>query len=164
MNAQSQIIRLLLAVSLLAVFASCVESRWPLSDEKTSKIDERLIGSWKDGAVGVWTVKKSTDVKNALEVKIPDPNAPDQTPAFATTIKSKNDLSVNMSEPNAQPDEVKYEIYQYVFVDADTMELRGMNEEAIIKAIEKKQTRRKDNCDQDEKSALPGYFRQGGGC
>jgi hypothetical protein len=36
----------LLFLFLLASISGCVPSKFPLSDEKTSKIDERLIGTW----------------------------------------------------------------------------------------------------------------------
>lgn len=138
--------------SLLTVVASCVDSRNPASDEKTSKIDERLIGDWKESndSDGVWKVTKSKDVENALEVSPPDPNGPALVLAFTTTIKSKGYLSIldadkgekqkdSGKEAKKKPEEVKYEIYQYVLTDNDTLEVRGMESKVIEKAIKDKQ-------------------------
>ncbi len=130
----------LLAVVLPALAASCVESRHPLSDENTSTIDQRLIGSWTDDGGGVWRVEKSKDVKNALNVTQPDPDGPNPLPIFTTTIKEKSYLSYKDSADPAEkkPKAVGYEIYQYVFADADTVQIRGMDAAVLLKAIAEK--------------------------
>ncbi len=59
MNVLKRLLPLFLMAPLLALVTACVESKHPLSDEKTSKIDERLIGTWQDDSMGVWRVKKA---------------------------------------------------------------------------------------------------------
>jgi hypothetical protein len=142
MSAMKRVFSLFFAISLLTVVASCVDSRNPASDEKTSKIDERLIGNWKEGDnKDLWKVEKSKDVENALVVTIPDPNGSNTMPAFCTTIKSKSYLSVRDESDAKEKDRkaVKYDIYQCEFSDNDTLVVRGMYSEAIVKAIQAKQ-------------------------
>ena len=133
------------AVLLLA--GSCVESKHPLSDEKTSKIDERLIGRWKiESDQGEWAVQKSTKVPNAIEIDVPGPDA-GRVLGFVTTVKDKGYISTRdadikkRDEKTPQPDKTDstgYEIYQYVFLTADRVQCRGMVPEVIVKAIENK--------------------------
>jgi hypothetical protein len=140
MTAPRRVLSVLIAALMLSIAASCVDSRHPLSDEKTSTIDERFIGSWKYDNGDVWRVKKSADVKNAFDLKFPDPKAPATVLAFATTIKSKGYLSFRDPDADAgkRPDAGGYDIYQYVFVDKDTVQVRGMDPDVIVKAIAEK--------------------------
>jgi hypothetical protein len=142
MRISRQSATLCVVVSLLAVVASCVDSKNPLSDEKSSKIDERLIGVWRLATEDRdWKVVKSKDVKNALEVTVPGAKKPD--PMFTTTIKSNCYVSVWDHEANAKrkADTGAYSMYQYVFIDKDTVEIRHMSPEVIAKAIAAKQIR-----------------------
>lgn len=123
--------------ALLAVVGSCVESRHPLSDEKTSKIDQRLIGTWRleDDPAG-WQVKKSAQAENALELTMPDPRA-NKSLLFTITIKSKAYMTVKETDEDAKTElgAPAYAIYQYVFIDKDTVQVRGMEPKVIEQAI-----------------------------
>ena len=149
MSVGNRFLSLLFVASLLTLVASCVESGNPASNEKTSKIDQRLLGDWKDDNGDVWKVTKSKDVENGLNLKLPDPKASDRILAFSTTIGSKGYLRISDAGKEAKSNdankeakkkqESKFEIYQYVLTDDDTLEVRGMDSKAIAKAIEDKQ-------------------------
>lgn len=137
MNGPRPLPMLLSVASLLAVVASCVESRHPLSDEKTSKIDERLVGTWRfEGDPDSFSLKKSADMENALELTEADPRA-GKTLLLTTAIKSKGYVSIKapLEDAKKKPTAASYGVCQYVFVDNDTVEVRGMEPEVIEKAI-----------------------------
>jgi hypothetical protein len=128
----------LLAGALLCVIASCVESRHPLSDQNTSKIDERLIGTWLcEGDTKGWQVKKSSQMENAMEVTMPGPQASGKFSLFSTTVKSNQYMSVTDwgADAKTAPGGAGFSIYQYAFLDKDTVQLRGMEQKVIEKAI-----------------------------
>jgi hypothetical protein len=132
---------LLIVASLVAVAPSCVESRHPLSDEKTSLIDQRLIGTWRlPDDPTVWEVRKSGQVRNALEVTIKERAGTGKGLLFTTTIKSKSYLSFKEldGDPKKKPEAAGYQICQYVFSDDGTLEVRAMEPDAIVKAISDK--------------------------
>jgi hypothetical protein len=133
---------LLLSVMLLATAVSCVESRNPLSDEKTSILDERLIGDWRpegENDVGHWRRSKST--KNAIESTDGENVAAKETLLiFTTAIKSKTYLSCRyIEEPiddsRRAPPKICYTICQYEFPENDTLKVRFMDPDVIVKAI-----------------------------
>ncbi len=137
MSPARSVLLLSLVAMLLAVVGSCVESQHPLSDEKTSKIDERLIGTWHlEGDPEAWKVKKNSHAENALEVALADPRAGDAL-LFTTTIKSKGYMSMKDTDEDAKkkPGVARYQIYQYVFLDNDTVQVRGMEPKVVVKAI-----------------------------
>jgi hypothetical protein len=132
---------LLIVASLVAVAPSCVQSRHPLSDEKTSLIDQRLIGTWRPpDDPAVWQVSKSDQIKNVLEVTIKERAGTGKGLLFTTTIKSKSYLSFKELDghPKKKPDAAGYEICQYAFPDNGTLEVRAMEPDAIVKAISDK--------------------------
>ena len=137
MRITRSVVRWLLVAAIPVVAASCVESRHPLSDEKTSKIDERLIGTWQMVSdSSVWKAKRSADTKNALELEITDANATSRALLFTTTLKSKNYASTKDLGKDAQKDcKERYDIYQYRFLDNDTIEGRNMDVDVVRKAI-----------------------------
>ncbi len=138
MSLAKRLLPLFLTAPLLALVGACVESRHPLSDEKTSKIDERLIGTWQADKM-VWRVKKSADAKNALEAEIKDENGTSRALLFATTVKGKQYMTLMGLGKEAQKDRKEpYDIYQYRFVDNDTVEVRGMDGDVLRKAIAEK--------------------------
>jgi len=138
MSAMKRVFPLFLVASLLTVVASCVGSRNPASDEKTSKIDERLIGEWNVDGDSVWKATKSKDVENALDVDAPKPKGPGHVLVFATTIKSQGYLSIiNVKDKKSK--EASYLICRYEFSDNDTVNIRFMKPKALAKAIQEKQ-------------------------
>jgi hypothetical protein len=129
-------------VLLLAILSgSCVESRYPVSDEKTSKVDERLIGAWKlENDSAIWTITESANRKNGMDLEISQNGDTSRMLLFTTTIKQKNYMSIKDLDEEGQKDRKEaYDIYQYRFLDDDTVEARGMEPNAIIKAIENKE-------------------------
>jgi len=132
---------LLFAAALLSFVGSCVESKYPLSDEKTSKIDERLIGTWR-GDVGPegWQVEKSARAQNALDVTMPGTDATQKMLAFTTTIKSKRYMSVKGMDEAAKNASggAGFSVLQYAFLDKDTVQVRGMEPNVIENAIANK--------------------------
>ncbi|MGO8690881.1 MAG: hypothetical protein ACLQLG_14760 [Thermoguttaceae bacterium] len=138
MSVAKRLLPLLLTAPLLALVGACVESRHPLSDEKTSKLDERLIGTWQADKM-VCRVKKSADAKNSLEAETKDENGTSRALLFATTIKGKQYMTLFGLGKEAQKDRKEpYDIYQYRFVDNDTVEVRGMDPKVLRKAIAEK--------------------------
>ena len=82
---------------------------------------------------------------NTLEIHNSDPNAPDQMPAFATTIKSKGYVGIKSSDAKAEEAcPVTYQIYQYVFVNKDTVQVRGGDGDVWMKAISDEKASWKD--------------------
>jgi hypothetical protein len=141
MTIPKRVLPLLLVAPLLVVFASCVESKHPLSDEKTSKIDDRLIGTWQDENKTTYNVKESAGTKNCLDVRWneKDKESAGQALIFTTIIKSKSYMSMKDLGDEAQKERKgAYDLYQYRFVDNDTVEVRGMTQAALEKAIAKK--------------------------
>jgi hypothetical protein len=132
-----------IAAPLMAVAVSCVESRHPLSDEKNSIMDERLIGTWRiEDDLAIWQVKRSGDTKKALAVTIDDKsgNGTGRAILFTTTIKSKGYVSIKELDEDApkKPQADRYDIYQYVFLNNYTVQFRCMELTAISKAISDK--------------------------
>jgi hypothetical protein len=151
MKITKSVMRWFVAAAILAVAASCVESRHPLSDEKTSKIDERLIGTWQlANDSSVWKAKRSADTKNALEVEITDASGTGRAVLFATMLKSKNYASTKDLGKDAQKDRKgAYDIYQYRVLDNDTIEAWGMDAALVKKAILDKKLVGEINDDQE---------------
>ena len=139
MSLAKRLLPLFLTAPLLALVGACVESRHPLSDEKTSKIDERLIGTWQADKM-VWRVKKEPDAKNALEAEIKDENGTSQRAALRHHRQGKAIHDPNgFRQGGANKDRKEpYDIYQYRFVDNDTVEVRGMDGDVLRKAIAEK--------------------------
>jgi hypothetical protein len=137
--AAPKLVRALLVVApLLAIAGSCVESRHPLSDEKTSKIDERLIGTWGlEDDNQVWQIQRSQRTKNALDLTVADGTGKAKSIAFTTTVKSKAYMSIADfgAEAGEKLPAHRYDIFQYVFVGNDSVVVCGMDSQVISKAI-----------------------------
>ncbi len=141
MTVPKRVLPFLLVAPLMIVAVSCVDSKHPLSDEKTSKIDERLIGTWQDEDKTTWRVTKSAAAKNSLALEWKKKGQDDSGKAivFTTVIKTKNYLSIRDTTDETPKDQKEaYNIYQYRLIDNDTVELRGMRPEVLKKAIEGK--------------------------
>ena len=138
MSVAKRLLPLFLTAPLLALVGACVQSRHPLSDEKTAKIDQRLICTWQADKM-VCRVKKSADAKNALEAETKDKNGTSRALLFATTVKGKQYMTLLGLGKEAEKDRKgAYEIYQYRFFDNDTVEVRGMDSAVLRKAIAEK--------------------------
>ncbi len=143
MSIPKQVLPLCVVAPLLVFAASCVDSKNPLSDEKTSKIDERLIGTWTDQDNTVWKIAKAAKDKNSFDLALCEGDESLHYAMFTTTVKSKSYLSTTalQGEPDdaeKKPESVAYRIYQYVFVGNDTLEIRDMDPIVLIKAIDDK--------------------------
>ena len=128
---------LLLAASLVTVIA-CVASHHPLSDEKNSIVDERLIGSWVDESGDVFQVKRGDAKKNHLDVgfRTKDKEGVDKLLLFTTTLHDNRYMSVKFLDEEKQKDQQEaYFIYQYRLLDNNTLEIRTMKAQAIKNAI-----------------------------
>ena len=161
MTIPRRLLPLLIAVPLLIPIASCVESRHPVLAEISPTIDERLIGTWKPtGDLSVWQVKRSEDTKGALEITVRDACGTSTAVALTTTIKAKGYMSVKDLSEEAQGSKqaAGYEIYQYVFLDNDTVQARGMEPEAIVKAIADKKLGGEIKVTKTERKRILGLF------
>ncbi|HEV3341240.1 MAG TPA: hypothetical protein VG125_12810 [Pirellulales bacterium] len=122
----------LLLVAALTTASGCVPSEYPLSDEKTSKVDPQLVGRWvKDGrknpAVLVVTEKAG---QNCLEAK--EGGEPGTTTIFTTTIGNLHYLS---AMERYEEGEFGYYIMLYELVDNDTLSVYDLDPEIVAKAI-----------------------------
>ena len=82
-----RVLPLLLVMPLMAVVASCVESRHPLSDEKTSKIDERLIGTWEEDTMILYV--KMGGTKKCLDVQWTEKDKDDRADCLCSPPRSR---------------------------------------------------------------------------
>jgi hypothetical protein len=81
--------------------AGCVLNDEPLSDEKTSTIDERLIGTWRVTTIDstekrselTMVIARKADVAKALEVTFDNGKEKATTDLFATTIGNEHFVS-----------------------------------------------------------------------
>jgi hypothetical protein len=131
----------LAAALLLSVLPACVESKHPLSDEKNSTVDAKLIGTWflADDDMP-WVVKRSETRKNALELTFSDEKGEQSATFFTTTFQSKRYASIDETDEEARgdPEKTVFEIYQYEFIDDDTVQVRGMEPAVLVKALGEK--------------------------
>jgi hypothetical protein len=142
MTTAKRLVPLLLAVPFVAAAVSCLESRHPLSDEKTSKVDERLIGAWLDEGGDLYTVRRGDPKKNHLNGEWQAKDTKDGSAKlllFTTTLDSKHYMTVkDLSDDAEKNRQGAYDLYQYRFRDNDILEIRGMIDEVIEKAVAQK--------------------------
>ena len=137
---------LLLATSGL----SCVPCKHPLSDEKTSKLDERLIGEWRFYEKGkpsedadpvyVGRLKGHDNVLEIVQCAVDKSGhvVVEHMPLYATSVGSLRLLS--MPRDGVKPDrETIYDIALYDMPDKDTLNWYVLDEDAITAAIKKKE-------------------------
>ena len=85
-----------------------------------------------DGVAG----EKVASTKNALDVETKDDDGTHQSLLFTTTVKGKQYLTLKGLGKEAQEDRKgAYDIYQYRFLDNNTLEVRGMAPDVLEKAI-----------------------------
>lgn len=137
-----------LLASVMLVASSCgVESRRPLSDERTSRVDARLLGRWRVGEDerGVVVVSKSGE--SQLEVTCEGEEPPhgetnaEKFRIFTTTVGPYSLMSVPTQEKT--PDAQAYLLLEYRFPDNDTLVLRALKEDKVAAAIAAKEVRGK---------------------
>ena len=138
-------------LAVVVVGSGCitpVTSRHPLSDDKTSVIDKRLLGHWRsvnpgdkpeppDPQFSSFVVGRVKGTENTLEMVFADLVVDDVVEVyrlrlFPTSINGKQYLSVR--KPHG--DGVEYLIFQYKRVHDDEMHLLPMTVEVIVRAIE----------------------------
>ena len=128
---------LLATAAMTLTIAACVpESRHPLSDEKTSKIDEQLIGKWIDEDGDPDTVvlfKPRKGAKNTFEAS--GLGEPDEKPGIFFTTKINSRRYLSFEGEDEKTDRKRYAICWYEYADPDTVKIYLLDEKAIEKAI-----------------------------
>jgi hypothetical protein len=148
--------RLTFVVAIVALAsASCdVEFRHPLTDEKTSTLDERLVGDWSCGAE-IWRVTKRPDFENSLELQIvgdAEMPPPPHGIIYATVIGSHHYLSLlDLTEGD---DAKTFSIYRYKFSDEGTVTVFGQDLGLFKTAISAKELRGKINTKKSEPTPI----------
>jgi hypothetical protein len=139
---------LILVVLLVASGVSCVPCKHPLSDEKTSKLDERLIGEWRlyDGdkpaadANPVF-VGRVAGRDNTLEVVQCDVDKDghvvvERSPLYATEVDSLRLVSMRRQGVKEDGESV-YDVVLYEMPDKDTLNLYLMDDQVMGASIQK---------------------------
>lgn len=125
----------LLAALVPLVLASCVTSKRPLSNEKASRVDSRLIGTWrevnKDGRRYRMTIGKKPGTTNVMEW---------------VTLDREKGAKVEKFDVFAKPGKTRYIsialeadnhlIGKYTSPDASTFELHLLDKWVVGKAVE----------------------------
>ncbi|HEV7223359.1 MAG TPA: hypothetical protein VGN42_11705 [Pirellulales bacterium] len=140
-------------VSVLAAAAGCTPtSEQPLSDERSSKLDERLLGKWQSDQVPVRLtpnpggpsfveIKGRAESATGLElIKLSKRSAAEEAmPFYTTQIGDDRYLTVDAGGAEATPraEKTLYYILRYRFVDDDTVEFYAMDDKAIAQTIAK---------------------------
>lgn len=105
-------------------------SKYPLSDEATSTVDEALIGTWID------TKDKE---KRPLELRRKDGTSvmedSDGESLYATTIG--NDRYVSVPDPDEATGENLWNIYAYEILQNGDLKVYGLDPDAVADAIAK---------------------------
>ena len=141
---------LMLSLSLAASGAACVPCKHPLSDEKTSKVDERLIGEWRfydgdkpDADADPLFVGRVKGRDTALEVVQSGIDKEghvivERILLYATKIGSLQMISMPRQEVKEDRETV-YDVVLYDMPDKDTVNWYVMDDQLIGAAIEKKE-------------------------
>jgi len=129
--------------ALLTALGGCVESRHPFPNETSAAVDERLLGTWEiigeDGCAPV-QIRESKSTKNALVMVDTDTKKDDCDEVFfAKAAGSKGYVSFKYEKEAGEKENVSYAIYQYVLSQHDLLEVREMDSDAIVIAIERKE-------------------------
>ncbi len=127
----------LLAALVPLVLASCVTSKNPLSDEKTSSVDRHLIGTWHqqetDGSPYSMTIGRKPATSNVMEW-------------VSLSHNKRQEVQVKRHDVFAKPGRTKYIsitleadnhlIGKYTSPDANTFELHLLDKWVVGKAVE----------------------------
>lgn len=140
----------LATLAAAASCAGCIPCDHPLSDEKTSVLDERLIGTWKmvdsekpDDPADVFTIarsKKSGRVLVALMSDKDDAGRPvgkvDEADIYCTTIGKLLVLSIKNLRDDAPAD---YDIIMYRVLDPNRIEIHTLEMTYLEPALKNKE-------------------------
>ncbi len=130
-------------VAILAAFTStgCVSSLKPLSDEKTSKPDVRLLGTWEledkdkmEKHAVVIQAKKGAP--NVLEASATQDGEKETGDLLLTKIGNDHFVSIGDKDDKGV---MRYTIAKYVLKDDSTLECWGLNADFFAKAVENKE-------------------------
>jgi len=129
------------SATLLLVSLGCdVESKHPLSDQKTTKPDLRLLGDWdqinqdSNETENVWRVVKHPKSDWVLMAFMTDqPYDEPYDILFTTEIDSKKYVSWGGRDP--ETGETHYLVCRYEMPDDDTIHVHFLAKDAIRKAI-----------------------------
>ena len=131
----------LVIVGLLPLtFASCVMSLHPLSDEKTSELDQRLLGTWEkvkgNNGDDVMTVGKKKGTKNTLEFVSIELDEDDTAIVKRLTVYARRG-KVDLLSIEDQGKEGKkfYMLCKYEFPDPNTLHLILPDPQMIGEAV-----------------------------
>jgi len=127
----------------------CVPCKHPLSDEKSSKVDERLIGEWQfyrgdkpdaDSApVFVGKVKGSEATLEAVQCDVDKEGhvVVERVPLYTTKVGSL--FLISMARQEVKKDrETAYDVAMYEMPEKDTVNWYVMDDQVVGAAIEKK--------------------------
>jgi hypothetical protein len=117
----------LVCLLLIGTFASCVRSENPLSDEKTSTLDKRLLGRWREvGEEGgsVMRVEGVKGSKHRLQAIDEKDDAGSSTELLTTTLGGQHFMSLGITDKAGKKG---YFICRYEMVDDDTLKVIGQS-------------------------------------
>jgi hypothetical protein len=125
------------AAAVLIIAVGCnVESRYPLSDEKTSTPDLKLIGDWRekgDADKEGWRIAKHPKSENVLMAFMLPAELDTPDLLFTTAIDGKKYLS--WGGRDLENNTTVFFVCRYEMPDENTLEVRFLPKDAIRKAI-----------------------------
>jgi hypothetical protein len=125
--------------AVLALSASCtLSARHPLTDEKTSKIDERLIGDWvmEGSEKEIWRVRRRPATKNSLELTLFEATSDkEHGPSSVHTTVIGEDHYMTLEDIDPQSGRVSCDISRYAWIDDDTIQAFPLDKDRIAEAI-----------------------------
>jgi hypothetical protein len=134
---------------MLLLFTACVPCKHPLSDDKSSKVDERLIGEWRffhddkpdpvSGSIFVGRVKGSESTLEAVQCDVDKEGhvVVERVPQYTTKVGSLFLISIARQEVMKDRETV-YDVALYEMPDQDTVNYYVMNDQVFGAAIDKK--------------------------
>ncbi|MDZ4817650.1 MAG: hypothetical protein SGJ20_01615 [Planctomycetota bacterium] len=126
--------------AVLAIFSSgCVEVSQPLSSEKDSVVDTRLIGTWdytEDGKATPERFVVGRKAGSTTIMELTSPNEEGSTPVHTKQFGKHNYLSV-LDESEDGKSKAWY-VAAYDFPDKNTVRLLGLNNDKIKELIKNK--------------------------
>jgi hypothetical protein len=124
--------------TIFVVFTSCIPvARHPLSDDQTSRIDSRLLGTWRiegsnDSAI-FRKLEGSTNTLELVELLEPDEDAQEADNFVLFTTEIDSQWYMTTANPTEKDEGVW--IVRYVIDPEDTMNVYFMDADVISEAI-----------------------------